>query len=171
MDGYELTYEEMDYNCPNTRRVILKLLQEIKTEIKLDLSRGKLFIEAFPYAEGGCVLYINVISEPEGRRRSKAGLNTPLIFSFDTLDTLGVACANLECSYSHLILKSALYRQEGRYLLLLYSFFKMDDKLTAIVREFGRYQGKGELRAAAIAEHADCLLEQKAIETIADCLR
>lgn len=170
MDGYELTYEEMDYNCPNTRRVILKLLQEIKTETKLDLSRGKLFIEAFPYEEGGCILYINVINGLEGRQRRRAGLNTPLAFSFDSLETLGGACASLCGNYSHLILKSALYREGEHYLLLLYSFFKMDDKLAAIVCEFGRYQGKGERIAARAAEHAHCLLPEKAIETIARCL-
>lgn len=170
MDDFDITYEEMDYKDPNTRRVILELLQRIKDEMAVDFGGGKLFVEAFPYLDGGCVLYICTIaaeSEKKPRPKNTSSFNTPLVFEFDELGLMTAACGRLQLRYNHIILKSALYLYENRYRLLLYTYFKLDDKLIAMVSEYGRYIGKGSIQSSFVKEHARCLLETNAIETLA----
>ena len=170
MDGFDITYEEMDYKDPNTRRVILELLRRIKDEMAVDFSGGKLFVEAFPYLDGGCVLYICTITaegERKPRSRNTNSFNTPLVFEFGELGMLTAACERLLLRYNHIILKSALYLYENKYRLLLYSYFKLDDKLVALVGEYGSYIGKGSIQSSFVREHAKCLIEANAVETLA----
>lgn len=175
MDRFDLTYEEMDYKDPNTKRVILELLHRIKQETDLDLNDGRLFVEAFPYLNGGCVLYICTVSgelPPKSRTVQKrtSGFNTPLVFGFKSLELLSAACEHLVLQYNHIILKSALYLYETEYRLLIYSYFKLDDRLIALVSEYGRYIGKGAVPSSVVKEHAKCLLDSGAIETISEKL-
>lgn len=81
MDSFDITYEEMDYKDPNTKRVILELLHQIKKETSMDFNGGKLFVEAFPYLDGGCVLYICTIpasaeTTPKTRQTQKPAVLT-----------------------------------------------------------------------------------------------
>ena len=176
MDSFDITYEEMDYKDPNTKRVLLELIRRIKEETDMDFNSGKLFVEAFPYSDGGCVLYICTIpvsaeSTPQNRPAQKrAVFNTPLVFEFDGLEALGSACKHLFLQYNHIILKSALYLYGQAYRLLIYSYFKLDNKLIAMVSEYGRYIGKGGIQSAIVREHAKCLLEANAVETISEKL-
>ncbi len=174
MDGFDITYDEMDYKDPNTKRVILELLHRIRQETDIELSEGKLFVEAFPCLNGGCVLYLCTVpqeSKPQSRTAPKStGFNTPLVFEFDDLDLLTAACRHLFLQYNHIILKSALYLYEGRYRLLVYSYFKLDNRIIALVSEYGRCIGKGSVSASVVKEHAKCLLDTDAIETISEAL-
>ena len=176
MDSFDITYEEMDYKDPNTKRVILELLHQIKKETSMDFNGGKLFVEAFPYLDGGCVLYICTIpvsaeTTPKTRQTQKpAVFNTPLVFAFRELEPLADACKHLFLQYNHIILKSALYLYEHQYRLLVYSYIKLDDKLIGLVSEYGRFIGKGSIQASLVKEHAKCLLESNAIETISEKL-
>lgn len=168
MDSFKLTYEEMDYKKPDTRRVILKLIDEIKKEVDIDLSQGKLFIEAFPYADGGCILYVNILEQaksPSGAAK-KNSFDTPLIFVFDNLASLCAIASKLNKRYSHVILKNSLFLLEDRYYLLLYTYFKMDDQLTQILSEYGQFAGKGSVRSSLIKEHAKELIHSDALRVI-----
>ena len=118
MEDLDITYEEMDYKDPNTKRVIFRTSASDKEETTIDLNRGKLFIEAFPYADGGCVLYICTIGlegQPNNQTNQKrSGFNTPLVFEFPDIDLLAAACSHLLLQYNHIILKSALYLYEKK---------------------------------------------------------
>ena len=167
MEGFQLTYEEMDCQNAGTKRVIRRLLDEIREQADLDLSRGRLYIEAFPYADGGCILYVNLLeSAPAGRAGRKTSFDTPLVFAFDSLDTLTALAARLERQYGHVILKNALYLMEGRYYLLIYTYFKMDAQLTHLLNEYGSFVGKGAVPSALIQEHARELIPSDAAQVL-----
>ncbi len=174
LDRLDITYEEMDYKDPNTKRVILELLHHIRRETDINLQEGRLLVEAFPSIGGGCVLYICAISEEGSKSRisatAKSGFNTPLVFGFSDLERLASACNQMILQLHHIILKSALYRYQSEYRLLIYSYFKSDDRLIGLVCEYGRYLGKGSLPASVVKEHATCLLESDAIEVITETL-
>lgn len=174
MDSFDITYEEMDYQDPNTKRVLMELLQRIRDEMQMDLGGGRLFVEAFPYLDGGCVLYIcNIPAEGDKRARpvkKPSGFNTPIVFEFENLSLLTAACGRLIQRYNHIILKSALYLYEEKYRLLLYSYFKQDEKLIALVSEYGRYVGKGAVQSSFVKEHAKLLLESNAVETLSELI-
>lgn len=171
MDGFQLTYEEMDYKNPETKRVILKLIDEIRNQVDIDLSQGKLFIEAFPYADGGCILYVNVLdltraADPRSPRKHRTSFDTPLIFVFDDLSSLAALSVRLNARYSHVILRNSLYLLDQKYYLMIYTYFKMDNEITHLLNEYGRFYGKGAVRSSIIKEHAKELLKSEATETL-----
>lgn len=174
MMNFNLTYDEMDYKNPETKRVILTLVERIKKEVQIDISSGKLFIEAFPYADGGCILYVNLIdinnkSRPNAKRY-KASFDTPIIYSFNDIDALGHMSKRMLQRYSHIILKNSLYHYKEKYFLFIYTYFKMDEQLSYILNEYGRYYGKGAISSAIIKEHAKEILANEALETLSLCL-
>lgn len=63
MDSLNVCYDELDYKNPLTKKMIVSVLDIIKSRCDLNLSEEKLFIEAFPYIDGGCILYIRINSE------------------------------------------------------------------------------------------------------------
>ena len=176
MDSFDITYDDMDYKDPHTKQVILELLRQIKQEITIDFNSGKLFIEAFPYLNGGCVLYICTIAlenekaEPSASVSRRTGFNTPLVFEFDDINLLTDTCSRLLQQYNHIILRSALYWYENKYRLLIYSYFKLDNKIISLVKEYGNYIGKGTVQSSIVREHAKLLIENNAIETVSQYL-
>ncbi len=174
MTAYNLCYDEMDYKNPQTKRVILKLIDEIKKEVKINLTTGKLFIEAFPYADGGCILYVNVLdpgkTETQSQKKLNSGFDTPLIFVIEDINLLGVLSNRLMTRYSHIILKSALYLWDEKYYLLLYTYFKMDSEIMKLIGEYGKFYGKGTIQSAIVKEHAKELIKNDAIAMLDGCL-
>ncbi len=174
MISLNLTYDEMDYKNPDTKRVILQLVDQIKKEVSLDLSTSKLFIEAFPYVDGGCILYVNLLDlnlkSKSTAKQYKISFDTPIIFCFSDIDSLGNLSKRLLERYSHIILKNSLYLYNGKYYLLLYTYFKMDDQLSRLLNEYGQYYGKGAIMSAVIQEHAKELISSDALEKLVDCI-
>lgn len=172
MQELALTYEEMDYKNPETRRVILHLMEEIRRRFSIDLSAGKLFIEAFPYADGGCILYLNLVesNRSELPRKHKTSFDTPLIFSFLGLEPLVQLAVRMNQRYGHTILKSVLYLENERYLLLLYTYFKMDEQITRLLSEYGSFYGKGAVAAALCREHGQELIPADALQILSEQL-
>lgn len=170
MKSLNLCYDEMDYKNPQTKRVLLKLIEEIKKEVAINLNAGKLFIEAFPYADGGCILYVNVLEATKGmqehQKKAKSGFDTPLIFSFDDIDSLAKLSSRLNARYSHIILKSSLYLWDSRYFLMLYTYFKMEAELVHLISEYGKAYSKGSTQSAIIMEHAKELITADAVSII-----
>ncbi len=171
LDEMALSFQACDGSTSETKRAVLSLITKIKEETKLDLNGGKLFIEAFPDANGGCVLYVNVIDRGASVLRSKRTnieFNTPLIFRFEGLPCLLDACKRLFHQYSHLIRKSSLYLLDQTYYLTICSFLRTDEKLIKLLGEYGRYFGKGDVKVSFIKEHAKCIIEDAAVETLVD---
>lgn len=172
MSNLNLTYDEMDYQKPDTKRIILHLIEKIKKEVKIDFSNGRLFIEAFPYADGGCILYVNIIDQVKKvTEKQKSSFLTPLIFSCDDVDILFKMSNAVFLKYDHIILKSTLHLLDGKYYLSLYTYFKMDDDIIKSVNEYGKFIGKGSILSAFLNEHAKKLIEDNAIKVIMNTLQ
>ncbi len=175
MQDLAITYDQMDYKDPGTKRAIVALLHKVRQETQVDLSGGKLFIEAFPHCEGGCILYISVLESQvkapaQKPKRYRGSFNTPLIFRFQDVEELITVCDKLFRQYSHLVLKSSIYLLDQAYILMIYSYFKLDGKIAALVGEYGEVLGKGTVKCSFIKEHAKPLIENTAIETMVEHL-
>lgn len=169
-----LSYDDMDYKDPQTKRVLLRLVEEIKREIHINLNTGKLFIEAFPYVDGGCILYVNILEasgiDYSAEKKYKACFDTPLVFMFGDINSLGKLSNRLINGYGHIILKSSLFLFEKKYYLLLYTYFKMDCQLTRLVSEYGKLLGRGVVASAIVHEHSTELIKDDAIGVLAKCI-
>lgn len=166
MKDFKISYDEMDYNNPAARKAIIRLLKLASEQTSTNLSQNKLFIEAFPSKGGGCVLYINILGVALGNSIKQEGFDAPLIFMIENLNELRKLCAKLYLGYNHLILKSSLYQTDEKYILTIYSYFKLDARLIAAVKEHGEFLGKGEIKNRIIGEHASTIVENNAVETI-----
>ncbi len=172
MQKLKITYDEMDYCKPETKKAISQIIKVIKPQIQVDPSENKLYVEAFPNGDGGCFLFVNVIDakQPE-LKKSSTSFDTPLVFEFINLDMLTDCCITLQKLYNHVVIKSALYTLSGRYQLLLYTYCKMDDELKNFLSEHSVFINKGAIAAALTMEHFDVVIETGAIEIICKCLK
>lgn len=169
LENFHITYEEMDYSDDNTKRAILSIVRQIKSQTGLPVDTVKLFIEAFPNEDDGCILYINLMN-PIGKndplKQERYSFDTPLILGFDDLETLTDASHRVLHDFGHLIIKSALYLYEDKYRLLLYTYCKMEKKIISLLKEYGVYMGKGSILCAFIKEHSKPICKERALETI-----
>lgn len=176
MSDYDICYERLSHKDPDTKRLLVELLQLVRTEKNIDLCNERIFIEAFPCTDGGCMLYISPLTETAApvsapsRVRPKASLHTGLVCETQNVDELAALCGQLHRRFSHIIHESQLYRGEKGYRLVLYVYNRLEEKLMPLLREFGRLDGKGELPCARTREHCTCLVEQGAVETIVKSL-
>lgn len=170
MDDLCIDYDSMDYNDIATKRAVKAILQAINETLALDLSSNKLFIEAFPNdaCDNGCILYISMLEKFKGT--TKHELSTPLVFQLQDVDTLTALSQRIFKQYSHLILKSSLYLLDQNYMLLLYTYSRLDKKLSALASEYAPLYGKGEIVGSFIKEHAYPLVPSNALETVVENL-
>ena len=165
MEDFALTCEGMGSDSPNARGMLLRLLKSVEKAANLDFSGGKLYIEVFPVLTGGCILYI--VSDGERPNRNEWG--TPLVFRLEGLRRLENVCGRLYRQVNHLVLRSHIYRRDSQYFLVVYTYFKLDNKIIAIAGEFGVLEGRGEVKHAQIREFAEPVADDNAVERIAGC--
>lgn len=176
MAEYDLTYEEMDYSDSATRQAILEIMRRVQNKINLGIDHNKLFIEAFPSPEGGCILYVNIVEfEPPEKPTVKAKkelprYDTPLIFELENLDAVTAVCKRLATDMQAGIVKSSLFHYEAHYYLLLYTYCRMERKIQFILQEYGDFLGKSTVLAAFFREHSKEISRDDAISTIVRCL-
>lgn len=172
MDDLNVCYDGLDYKNPLTRKMIVEVLEIIKSRLNLDLTEEKLIIEAFPYIDGGCILYIKINSEKRivAAKKQKPSFNTPIIFRFKDINELSMGVSFLSKLYFHIILESSLYLLDDSYYLLIYSYFKMDDRISSALSECGEFYGKGAVKSAFLKEHGKELIKSDAVKKLCSCL-
>ncbi len=179
MASFGVSYEQMDYGDPRTRRILTHLLETARLRAGFLCPDGaKLLIEAFPTLEGGCTILFTVLgcgtdhlSRPE----------SIFAFAFPTLEALGKAAAHLEAQRTLPgadECRCSLYRLPGEYRILcrlqhpLSTGTGQRKEQPPCHRELlrrGRYAGTGHLAAAYCGEHGQLLASQNALKKLARC--
>ena len=167
MQRLAITYDQLDYADDQTRKVILELLELARTETGFDLGDARLFVEAYPYQEEGCVIYFTTLSPGDGGLRIKKPIYNSIVFEFDQVDPLIDGAVRLFSQYSHRIYKSSLYYWRKRFYLILSPFDRTDSRTTSFLSEYGRKYGEGEICAAFIREHGSAIAQEGAIDRLA----
>ncbi|MCX7657405.1 MAG: adaptor protein MecA [Oscillospiraceae bacterium] len=165
MLDYDINYERLDRRNPETKRLLIELLEAVKEEKNIDLCSEKLYVEAFPQNDGGCLLYISVLSE---KQKTKAELYTEIVCETDDVQSLISLCCTLYKNFSHLIRESELYFDKRHYRLIINTFPKTENKTLSIIGEYACPSGKGEITGAFTREHFDVLIENDAVKKISE---
>ncbi|MGN0598138.1 MAG: adaptor protein MecA [Ruminiclostridium sp.] len=177
MKEYDLRYENLSRKSPDTKRLLGEVLKAVSLEsdIFFDANADRLFIEAFPRSDGGCMLYISSLEEeekPSKPKRSKAAEKVcPLLICFvDGVESLGGLCRNL-CSLKGregICFSSSVYSEGGSYWLTVEA--ECDTaRLEAVMREYGNVYSD-RLAAAALAEHCSEIACGNGAEIIANSI-
>jgi negative regulator of genetic competence, sporulation and motility len=176
MFDMDIKYESLSGKNPDTKRLLSHVLRTVKLDKSagVDFSGERLFVEAFPRPDGGCMLYISSLEErvdkaekterPEKRAlklTAKPAKPEKILCSFDSLKNLENACKSL-LKYNSSI-ESALFTDENEYRMSIVSDNK---KLTAmIVAEFGEVLDP-EHELPFTNEHYKTLAPYNAIERL-----
>ena len=166
LEGFDVTYEQLDYADPETRRVMWTLLSEIRRQngVDLDLS-GKLLIEVNRETDGSCRVCFTVLPQKEGRSGSVKQLvkteTAPVVL--ETADLDGAIRAAAACKRD---IGSELYHCGGRYRLVLRVGSDQAENAALRVCEFGELSPSPALAAARCAELWECVIPAGAVEAL-----
>ncbi len=157
-----LTYETINAQQPQTRYALILLLRAAKQQTGLDLLGKSLMAEAFPYADGGCILYI---SENKSSSLAKQ-YPSEYIFKLPSLFYAVQLCRTLEQNLGHILLKSALYDLNHIYYLILHSYNAADPLFLNLLVPYTAWQIKSNTAGFLIEEHAHPLFLTQATASI-----
>jgi negative regulator of genetic competence, sporulation and motility len=161
---YDLSYDKLDYRSPLTKKIISDILVKAKHQTGLSFDKGRLFIEAFPTSDGGCVMYFNV--SEIGYEPCEKELSIPLIFRFDNINNVFEGIDILKSKYYFQILSSSLYKNEKAYYLSVIPLVKVKKGFFENLSEYGVFIGSGRIKLAFLEEHAKLIARNSAIERL-----
>jgi negative regulator of genetic competence, sporulation and motility len=156
MFDLDIKYESLSGKNPDTKRLLSHVLRTVKLDKSsgVDFSGERLFVEAFPRPDGGCMLYISSLNEDGNIEKKAVRLSakpspqlssgrrlkpkeTQLLCRFDSLKGLEGVCRNLSWQQAHkrTAVTSSLYTDGSEYRLLV----TCDDTklINTIVGEYG----------------------------------
>lgn len=165
LSGFDLTFEDMDYNNQTTRKALHQLLDMARLQTGFD-SSGSLIIEALP-VDGGCLLLLT----PAGGKRHVRMKRVvgPYIFELDDADTV-LRLAKSVGEHTPPMFGSSLYRLNKRYRLVLYTGAPLSKELGNILYEFANPAGEGDIAAAYTAEYGESIAIGDALNRIYDAM-
>lgn len=189
MSEYDVKYESLSHKSPDTKRLLVELLAVVRLEKKLDLSGERLFIEAFPKTDGGCMLYISCLES--GKTQAKHTTTKPknehtlakplklyetIICEILDINSLGKLCISLDSQIKrcHQSCCTALYWAkldgENIYRLAVTDLAPISRDLKGIMREFGELYEDDDVLFAQTTEHFKLIAEYNAADIIARTL-
>lgn len=164
MQELGITYEEMDYNNLETRRVIYTLLQQASLVLNRDFHpSGKMLIEAISDTMGGCVLYFTVYqsdADKEELVHTSAPFNFVCEFRGEN-ELIDASRAIISCLLK--VPESTLY-SNGKNYRLVFSGQSNHRKLKLVLSEYCENCSESKSKIAHTSEHWKCICESNAIE-------
>lgn len=135
MQSNALNAESIRSRTAESRRSLTRFLKRFQTESALfpEHSAERLFLEAFPSEDGGCVMYVSTLgAEPEPSSPKKAR-SVRLMFAACDIGNVISLCGCV----SRRIQASSLYRLDGKYCLVIRLSPGEADAVSHIIEEFG----------------------------------
>lgn len=185
---FSLSYDQLDYDDPATRRALGALMAEASAETGFAFQPGRLLIEVFPAPAGGCEMYFTLLADPDGpspgageglqsgtaavARQRKLRLKRPAgaayTFEFENADHMLAAMEQLY-STPAAGADSDLYAWGNRYRLILRP--RQGERFSPLV--LGEYSAAFYHTAAAAAytaEHGRLLAGGRAVHMVGGAL-
>lgn len=164
MTAYDLSFDELDRSSPETKLLLIDLINSIKDEKDIDLSEERIFVEAFPKDDGGCLLYLSMLSPSTKYTVNSSCLYNTVVCTIDNPQSLWKICSELFRLYSHITHRSELYYDNDFYYLIIQSYRKSDNKMIHYLYEYCEDVSDDETVCSAIREYCICIFDDNAIE-------
>ena len=146
MRRWGLNIDLMQTDTQNTTRVLRRLLGIVRQRSAF-ASVGSVVVEALPL-DDGCVLLFS-------RCGSHGKATGPFIVQFESADTLLRFAEALAARHGAATLPYAsLYRQDKRYMLIVYTSRADVKRVYTVAKEFGCAFASGEIAVSSVEEHA-----------------
>lgn len=158
-----LSYGEIDYQRPETRRWLRTLLETARREAGFK-AQTHAVVEVWPAPDGGCTVDISSCEREPRRWKVKRHAACPVMYGFEDVNTLIESSLVLFRRASHRIHRSGLYRINKRWILVLYPLDVVENITLSIMDEYAPRCGEGALSAAWVYEHAEPVVREDAID-------
>lgn len=165
MSAYDISFDKLDRSSPETRKLLVDLIDDINKEKDIDLTEERIFVEAFPKDDGGCLLYLSMLGNTITTAEKNSIYNSS-ICKITTPETLSKLASELYKLYNHITHNSELYYKDGNYFLILHTFKRADKKLKYFLNEYCEIIGRTEIDCSYIREYSQCIFSVNAIEEI-----
>lgn len=163
MSEYSIRSESLRDRTAESKRSLTRFLKRFQSESSLFPGRSadRLFLEAFPSADGGCVVYVSTLGvDPLPGDNDKSG-EAVLMCAADTLDEL----SRLSAAISGRVGKSELYRISGGWCLILTADQSAVPYLSRVIEEYGELSDD-TLDIACAAEHGTPVCRENAVNAL-----
>ncbi len=155
LEGFNITYDELDYSDVKTKRVIWTLLDEAKKTLGQELNiSGRLTAEVCEKKNGGCVIFFTLSKEayaepPVSLKKEKEAL----IFKAANENAF-IDAAVLLREYSKFPSFNAdCFCFHGKYFIAAFFSYEISEKIEALLSEFGDITSKSETEALKLFEY------------------
>ncbi len=168
MKEHNITYEILNNNKKITKNLSLNLLHNIEKLISINPSEDKIFIESFKTKENGCMLYISNSYDNKLPKTKKIKIKTtiPLIATFKKKSNMNNFCKNISNLNENIKFKSELYSFNDEFVLIIFVPQEKKEESLALIKEFGKIYGKGNIKYSIIKEHCKPIFKKNSIENI-----
>ncbi len=165
LDKYNLDTAALEGEHTYTRRAFRALLSDVKRVAGFDAASDKVFIQLYPSRDGGAEIYITRLLARDDAREKNA--RQKAVYRFPSLSALLAACSHAAAA-AQALESSAWCGDDGAcYLIITNSAYPSHERLNVAIRAFGR-KLTAPAASAYVAEHADCIVENNALLTLAD---
>ncbi len=184
MTRYGLSFEELDYARPETRKVFREVLELARRDTGFESSGCRLFVEAFPEKDSACSLIVTKLpwvsdsdvltrllrgrnASPDGAQLSFHKSRGTYLYRFDGFDQVADAASAVQ-ELIGLSMDTRLIRQ-GKYYYLMLTLPRLhpyERSICSILSEYGTETESTELGNARLLEHGSLLIQQNAIQTL-----
>ena len=161
-----LSYDALDYRDLRTLSLLLTLLETARGAVEFEAG-GRILVEVAPAGEGGCEICFSGLGRRRPQRwKVRRHVAAPVVYAFDDVDALIEGSVKLFRRCSHRILRSALYRMGRGWRLVVHPLDEAGGVTLSLLDEFAPRCGEGELAEAWLGEHAEQVLDDKAVDLI-----
>ena len=188
----DVKLEDLTTRNEKTTAFFHDLMEKALEECDFEVDNTPLMVEAMPLGLDGVMLIVTKVTQKEGEnnqfkmlsqskefhqfKRSPLETNDStntndgqiLVYSFSNLDTVIDVSHRLWKTYNG---ESALYKNQGRYFLTLEQEKTTNkQELDLVLSEYGKKHISNELSKYYLLEHGEVIMEQEAIQILAENL-
>lgn len=157
LTALELLPENMDCQNPLTRRILVRLLQKSAKEIGFCVGEGE-FVIGLSRTKEGATLTLTRTEDTQNKLQQ--------VYRFGGSEEMITGSVCLCREFEGRLGKSSLYEMEGRFYLTLCPQKEDCDAVKGLLLEYGSKAQRDALAAGALQEHARCLIEDTALQTL-----
>lgn len=175
--GLDINIEQLRPDSKELHTFLFNIMETIRSETDFNPYNGQVVVEAMPSSDGISIVVSKIHTNPE-RLTPKVSKRiksiTPHIrrtaaeiFCFECMDDL---CAALNEMEEEMLLKSSLYRLDGKYYFIA-NIKNTFAKSLSILFEYGLQQAGGVMRESFVREHGSLVAEHEALVNMADGIK
>ena len=159
-----ITFEGLERSLFHAKRVLLRLLDEAGDAAGFRPGpEAQLYIEVYPNERRGCTIYFTAL--PDEIETAPEAFE-PVVFTFADCEAMIGASLRLFRWFGHRLLRSALYRFDGLYFLIIHPLDGADGLTSGFLSEYGSRLRHGALAASYVEEHGLPILTERAVDTL-----